>query len=243
MKTIAYLFLFVLILVLSGCIYYENCNNTVYATELTIALDRTGSYSLSSPDKQTLKETFALRQDVWKGYRFRLMSFSDVSLNHTYEHKIEPECEYLGNVYKRKKKIAQFTSGLDASLEKLIAEPVERPSSSLYVPLARELNRLAESKAQRKIVVVYSDLEEASPVLVFRTPKTFKLLKDSPDSVERILEKELPLSDLTGIEVYVVFQPSEVNDSEMFRVVSGFYKNMLEKKGAKVTIGANLIIN
>lgn len=242
MKNTPYLILTVLAAAIAGYFMYSDCKGSRYDADITLAMDRTGSYVPSVPDKEAIKQAFQVHSELWKGARFQLMSLSDVDLNRSYEAKIEPECKYFGNIYQRKKEAAEFSKQLNVSIDKLLSEPIGRPSSSLFIPISKELARLSKSDAKRKILIVYSDLVEESSVISFSNQKTLAMLKQNPDSAMAILNKEAPLPSLNGIEIFVIFQATNSAESTVFRIVSGFYKTMLEQKGARVTIGANLIL-
>jgi hypothetical protein len=68
-----------------------------------------------------------------------------------------------------------------------------------------------------------------------------ELLKANPDSLKEIFEKRKALPSLPGIEVYFIYQPSNAIDDKDYRLVSDFYRSLLESKGATVHISANLI--
>ena len=61
-----------------------------------------------------------------------------------------------------------------------------------------------------------------------------------PETIETIFEKKAVLPSLVGIEVYLIYQPTTAENDATYRVVSEFYKTLLESKGATVNISANL---
>ena len=54
-------------------------------------------------------------------------------------------------------------------------------------------------------------------------------------------EAQSKLPTLAGITVYLIYQPKDANDDAVYHVVSNFYKQLLESKGATVRIEANLL--
>ena len=80
---------------------------------------------------------------------------------------------------------------------------------------------------------------ENTDLVSFYHSKTFKFLQSNPGAMKKLFEQQ-PLNSLTGIEVNLLFQPKDTAQDEQFKVVSGFYRKLLEDKGAQVTIGANL---
>lgn len=241
MKTKTAILIFVILLTASGCTYYAECTDNAYDYEITVTIDRTGSHSISMPERSTIQQAFPPNRDLWKGYLFRLASLSDVDLNIIYEAKIKPECSIAGNVYDRKKQMEKFNEELDSAISNLLSEPVGTPSSSIYIPITKELSRLAGSKARNKRLIIFSDLLEETSLLEFDRKKTLAQLKQNPDSIAGILSMEAELPPLDGIEIYIVYRPVNSDDSDRHRIISRFYKNLFEKNGAKVFIGANLI--
>lgn len=222
--------------------YFINtkCESEPYAHAVSQIVDRTDTF-LSQPDSQSTKKMFS-GKSLWEGNHFRLLTASDVDYNAVYETKLPPECSYFSNVYERKRKTNQFYMGIEDALAKVLSEPVGKPRSSVYAPIAHELNLLSEKNAKRKILVVYSDLAENTPLLSFYRAETLKQLKDNPDSILEVLEKQIPLPNLKGIEIYFIYKPKDEKDNEQFRIVSGFFKEFFESRGAKVEISANLVM-
>lgn len=242
MKTAAITILAAILLITGGCVYfYNNSSENAYDYEITIAVDRTGSHSVSMPGRETIRQAAEVKNELWSGYLVRLITLSDVDLNKVYEVKIEPEFRFTANEYSRKKKMESFRQELDTAIDKLLSEPLGRPSSSLYIPIIKELEVLSVSKAKNRRLVVFSDLLEESSLMKLDEKKTLALLKQKSDSIAAILEKEAPVPSLNGIEIYMIYEPVNSTDSDQHRIISNFYKKIFEQKGAKVFIGANLI--
>lgn len=115
-----------------------------------------------------------------------------------------------------------------------------KEQSHLYFGIAEELNKLTKSTSLRKIAVISSNLLENTKTFSVYRPQDQKLLLEHPDSVIRLFHSELPLDDLTGVSVYIVY-PAIPDDHELFLAMSRLYKTMLTRKGARVHIAGNLI--
>jgi hypothetical protein len=208
-------------------------------TEIVLFHDVTEEY-ISKPDADEILSLFDLSaENKWNGFLFRYCTLSDVSYNRISETKIDPENMLLSNEIERDKKLKKFKAGV----AEIIAtnDTIGKSHSSLYLPLARQLNKLSQSKSDKRIVIIYSDLMENDPSISFYDKKKFALFESDPDSLEKLFDELQPLQSLSGIEVYIVYRPSDVAKDAEFRVVSEFYKKMLEQKGAQVTISANLV--
>ena len=80
-----------------------------------------------------------------------------------------------------------------------------------------------------------NDLQES-----LYSKEQLKQLKNSPEVFREKLESRKSLPDLSGIEIHIVFLPKDKEDDNEFQIVSDFYRKMLEAKGARVFISANL---
>ena len=117
---------------------------------------------------------------------------------------------------------------------------VGKNNSSVFLPIANALNELARSKAQRRVLLIYSDLMENTMDISFYTKKQFQLLTTNPDSIKKQFEHLQTLQNLNGIEVNFIYQPTDSQNDKVFAIVSAFYKKLFEDKGAKVNISANI---
>lgn len=240
MKTLTTAIIAILLSAAAGVAFYS-CNTNSYLVSETFLLDKTDSF-LAIPDSASVRNLFSANTDIWQGYEFRLLPLSDVDYNPVYTASLSPACEYLSNIYGREDDEKIFFSKIDSAFAKVKSIPSGRNYSSLYRPIATELKRLSESTAKRRVLVAYSDFMENTFSVSFYKTETFQLIKTNPDSVKKIFESEISMPDLKGIEVYLIYQPKNNYDSILFTQTSGFYFKWLESKGAKVTIGANLIL-
>lgn len=150
---------------------------------------------------------------------------------------------FTTNRFGRTHEVEAFTQAITAYLDSLTRDTIiGRPKSSLYVPLAMHLNQLAQSNADDRYVIVYSDMMEHSTRLSFYDPATLALLARDPDSIAARLERMAPLVDLSGIRLAFIYQPTDSAADDTFRLVSGFFKSYFEAHGAAVTISANLTL-
>ena len=171
---------------------------------------------------------------------FKFQNLSDVSYNQRSQVRIEPQSKWLSNEMERQGEIKKFKIAIESKLEQIPSNTIEKENSSIYLPIVRELNQLSQSKSDRRILVVYSDLMENTPEFSFYRKGDFELVKNQPDSLQKRFEKELLISPLGGIEIYFIYQPKDIKSDGRFQLISEFYRNLLESKGAKVTISANL---
>lgn len=217
------------------------CEDKPLKQDETVIVDLTEDSFLALPDKNFIKQSFISDKIFWDSYRFRMISITDVNYTPAYGAEIKSEYWFLGNTSKRKKLVLNFYSAIDSAFEKINEMPKGYERSVIYVPFVQELLRLSQSKAERRVLIIYSDLMEYSFLADFYKKPMLEKMQTNPEIIEQILEKAVPLPDLKGIEIVIIYQPRSNGESRQFNIVSGFYKKLLESKGAKVTIGANLI--
>lgn len=209
-----------------------------FTTEVVILRDITDKH-LSKPNAEDISRFFNWEKGKWNEAKFRFADITDVSYNRTNETSIEGENMWLSNEYEREDKVKKFNGEIAKILSVSAKENIGKQHSSVYIPIARELSRLNKSASDKKIILIYSDLMENQKELSFYDPKKLKQLKENPEEIRKLLESQQPLGALVGIKVYIIYQPADAEADLKFRIVSEFYRNLLEMKGAKVTIGAN----
>jgi len=207
------------------------------STDLTIMRDITDTI-ISEPKVADVVSFFNMKQ--WDGASFRFVDITDVTYNHTYEKKILPENEWMGNEFERAKKVKQFFSEISQVLHTAKTKSKGKDKSSVYIPIAHELNRLSQSTSQKRILLIYSDLIENTDEFSLYKKKNINLLRTNPKAVSDYFENLTPLNNLEGIRIHLIFQPTDPVADEQYKLISGFYKTLFESKGASVEITANI---
>jgi hypothetical protein len=192
----------------------------------------------ATPDPAKLILLYGLKNDQWHGAIFRYATLTDVSLNATQEKILPPANEFLSNEFQRVKDLNEFTEFIVETLHH--KDTAGRLNSSVYLPLVRELNTLKNISATERILLVYSDLMENESGLSMYDTNTFQKLFSDQESLIAFFNKKLPISDLHGITIYLIYQPKNPIADAQYQVVSNFYKVLLERKGAIVMIKANI---
>ncbi|MCF8459619.1 MAG: hypothetical protein K9G46_02760 [Flavobacteriales bacterium] len=209
-----------------------------YAKEIVLLTDVTETDGLQ-PEMDVIKEHFQFKNDSWAGIRFTTLPISNLSLNRVWKISIPQRSRWFSNQLERDKEVKGFLSEFDRISAEQRNEKKGREHSSVYLPLAKQLNALAQSKADERTLIVYSDLMEHGDIS-FYDAKTFTVLKDTPARIISMFQQQLPLSNLQGITVHLVYRPLERNEDSQFAIASKLYRQMLEGRGAKVFIQAGL---
>lgn len=207
--------------------------------EVSVLRDVTDS-ELAKPDIHDLYTLFELEDDKWNGGKFRFANLSDISLNYTSEIELQPEQALFSNEIEREAKLETFRTGIESILSKAGEDSIGRTHSSVYEPIARELEQLSKSKSGKRILIVFSDLLENKRDFSMYRNQNPAGEKPDADLVLREFTIRHPLPSLTGIVVYFIFQPANERQDEAFQNMSGIYQKLLGEKGATVYIKANL---
>ena len=207
-------------------------------TEVVVLRDITDEL-LVQPNLEEILTLFS-PESKWNGRVFHFTNLTDVSYNQAAEVKLEAQNEWLSNELDRDKEIKRFNSSVSEIIERKEREAISKDNSSVYFPIAKELNRLSQSSSANRILLIYSDLMENTRGMSFYDKGRFSLLKTDPDEVKRYFDSQVELKNLDDIKVHIIFQPKGIKEDEQFKVVSGFYKKLLEGKGARVEITASI---
>jgi hypothetical protein len=226
----------IVILLLTAC---TNLGFKAQTTAVSEIVDITDPF-VAKPKPNNAVSLFDLNNNLWNGASFRLLYITNVSYNPMFEAKIEPENQWLCNKFQRTDKVKTFYTNINTIISNTATQVVGKDNSAVYFPIANELNKLSQSTATKKYLIVYSDLMENSSTLSFYNKESFDVLKTKPEEIKRYFDSQMKLNNLTGITIYLIYQPINAMDDEKYRIISEFYKAMFESKGASVEIMATV---
>lgn len=224
-------------LIIMGC----TKSKPIETTEVVIIRDITDTL-IANPKVEEITSMLDSENNLWNGAQFRLVDLSDVSYNPSHEAKIEGENEWLGNKYERQAKVKAFYTKINQIISEASKEAIGKNNSSVYFSIARELNKLSTETVSKKVVLIYSDLMEHTNELSFYDKRKLYQLKTKPEFIQQYFDSQLEIKNLKGICIYLIYQPTNTKEDEVYKLVSGFYKKMFESKGAQkveITAGIN----
>lgn len=207
-------------------------------TEVVVLRDITDMH-LVQPDTNEIFLLYNL-ESKWNGGMFRFSDLSNVSYNQAIETKLEPRNEWLSNELDRDKEIKNFRNKVSEIIINNEKDSIGKKSSSIYLPIARELNKLNTGKMQKRVLLIYSDLMENTSEMSFYNDQKLSLLKTNPDSITKYFNSQISLPKLDGIKIFLIYKPLDEQADYEYKIVSGFYKNLFESKGATVEITASI---
>lgn len=230
MKTL----LLFLVALITGC-----ANSSPHTSETVVMRDLTSTH-LAQPSAAEIIPFADLDSQIWNGAEFSYLNVSDVSLNPDRQTRIEVADQLRSNEFEREDAVAKFKNDIARIIENGQHDSIGREKSSIYIPVASQLNRLAASSATARTLFLYSDLMENESSLSFYDTRTYGLLASDPAKLKDRLAAQQPLADLSGITVYIIYQPETPKADDAFRRTSSLYRALLEEHGATVVIAANL---
>lgn len=229
-------FIIVIILFLiGGAVALRGISKTdPMTTEVTVLRDITDKY-ISQPEVREIMTLFDFSgKNTWNAAIFRYQNVSDVSFNQIHTANIESVNPLYSDEFTREKQIKTFADSVSTILTDVTKDGIGKSYSSIYFPLATELNRLSQSTSQKRILIIYSDLMQNDETVSLYSKKL------DLDILKTQLEKQKSLTNLQGVEVYIIFQPENIKQDHNFQIISQFYSNLLAEKGARVIVSASL---
>lgn len=220
-----------------------SCNEPKHqVTEVVVLWDITELHE-PIPVASEILQLYNLDTNPENGAVLRFSYASDVSLNRETVFSLPPSGNSLiTNQFDRTREIEKFKQDVTAFLDSITSDTVGRPQSSIYLPVATTLNELANnSQSDRKTFLLFSDLRENTQNLSFYDKHTLALVANDTAAITAILQSEMPLGNLSGIKVHLLYQPNDATDDTGYRYIAALYRGMLESKGASVFVSANLI--
>lgn len=237
MKTLIYIILSLVITSLS--LVWLNQNSHTNKTEISVIRDLTDTFT-SKPNSESILHLYDFTKDKWNEGVFRFIEVTDLNINSINLASINTKSFFLRNDFKRKDEIKAFNAKVATIITASENQTPGKDNSAIYMPVAKELNRMSNSSATTEIMLIYSDMMENTDKISFYDDNVLHSVKAEPEKMKQYFESQTKLNKLDGIKIYIIYQPNNTEEDNAFSIVSGFYKQLFESKGAVVEITANL---
>ena len=212
-----------------------------YQTRVVVMNDVTDSL-VSPVNMEALIHYIDLKTDPWQSVNVSYLEITDMGNNPVRQARIGSKISWFSNELDRKAEIRGFETRVRDLGGKAKADHKGLDHSSIYLPLANQLNTLAQSEAKYKVLVLQSDLME-NDILSFYDTATWSTLEKEPEKIVEKFKERQPLANLDSITVYLVFRPVDRVADQKYQVVSRLFKLMLQQAGASVEIQSTLNLN
>ena len=172
-----------------------------------------------------------------------ISSIGETSVQPTKRLSLPQGKPFLFEVQKeREQQIINFKQDVQAAIQKVRSKNDEQMNSKIYRNICALIPQLIDSDAEKKVLIIFSDLLENSSSLV-----SFYQYKQQPERImkeyEKIvstLEEDCPLGDLENIDIIIVHQ-SNFGTDELHVFAKRFFKKLFLSKGVdSITFLANL---
>lgn len=220
--------------------YYCYLNQTKAA--FIVMVDITDDLK-SNIDTSEVPTHIASASSEWSETDIRFSTFSNFENNKVIMLTIPAQFPLLGNPTERSKQLQRSYKTLNDTLNRIVAGDKGRPQSIIYAPMAKALNELATVKVHTKEAIFYTDAQENTSAFSMYCEKDVAKVISNPKGVEAFFEKEVPLDSLTGVTVYIIYNPPTSFSENRFLLMANLWKTMFTAHGAHVVIGPNLITN
>lgn len=148
------------------------------------------------------------------------------------------------NPLNRKDEVNRFFTELEESVAKVLeVANWGTDASKIYQKVTRECIKLNKIEADRKYLLIYSDMLENSNLFSFYG-KNWKnqigqLMTTPEATLDKLSKKGPTLPDLSEFEIYIIATRTPGNDDKI-NLSEQFWTTMFEYQGATVTFGSGL---
>lgn len=224
----------IIILLMGTLAYLYSCEKTAPTQTMAVSImvDKTDKMELA-PEKEKIHELLLLdpksQTQVETGVRLRVSEISSVDFNRVVDVEIPAVNFRKINIKARQKEIVAFYQKVDNALDAELINKEQR-HSSIFVPIAREANRLSKMNQSTKKLIIYSDLMEHNEWL-----NIYSDYKMPDDVIIQKFKKQISLNDLTGLTIVLRYIPKNSEDNVRYRKLIAVYTKIFEERGAGVS--------
>jgi hypothetical protein len=221
-----------------GFVSCTDTKNVQGDTAITVLVD--GSTHLKQvPTPAELVNCANLDTDIFQSVRMEFGRISDRDIEPTYVHILEPAARWNSNLNERMDTVAHFEKNITTSLNKILPpQDAELKHSIVYRTVARHAVALNKMPYKRRILLVYSDLENHDGTISLYGKSGKKLLRN-PEKLEAMFMEQVPLNNsLHGVDIYFVYEPADFSKNNEYTAVSSFFSDVFSRNGAITHITA-----
>ncbi|MDG5490608.1 hypothetical protein [Psychroserpens sp. SPM9] len=208
---------------------------------ISVLYDKTDS-TIPRPELSHIKPFF---DDVRfaKGKRqFLYSSITNTNVNLAYKSELL-EGSIIDNNLERQSKVNKFYTQIDTLLSQEADESKIYLNSSIISPLVAHMETVSKLRTTSKVVLLYSDILEASDHLNVYTYGGQQLLLNNPEKVIDRFSLAVKIPDLKGVELYIIYYPNDLKDNRLFGQMCKVYEELFKDSGLIIHIGLTNTIN
>lgn len=242
MNTIMFLFCIACIV---GCAA-TSLNNNRYSSSIIVVDDQTDPI-LAHPIADPILASLSLAEHRDVSVEFRYKRITDKVLvpethivlpNEDDTKKLNIGSEGLF----REKLILQFYDTVRKcfSANRLVGDTSHYKYSECFRSISDALMQLSKSSAEKKTLLVFSNLFENSSLYDCYSATNMDVLQSNPNKIVKLFAAtQLLPSRLDGIKVVFVFEPESREEEQKYMAIMSVYRQLLEERGAIIHIQAD----
>lgn len=189
-----------------------------------------------------------IKNGGFSGGEIKLSLINEVSDSKSITIKIETaETGLMGeNPLNRKDQVTKFYTELENSFTKILSKANwGTDASKIYQKVSRELIKMKSTAADKKYLIVYSDMLENSQLFSFYGANwknnIEKLMENPEETLDKLGKNGPALPDLSEFNIYVITTRTPEND-EKINLSEELWNALFETQGATVTFNSGLEI-
>jgi len=217
------------------CLQSSCTTKNDHTTYLTVLADRT-DINIQIPEIDAIKKVFDLKINPNQKAEFRFQNIGNTDFNTTY-HLGLPSYSVLSNSLQRLSNIRKFYTTIDTLVQKQNRREYNYQSSSIFTPLNKHLKLLSKVTADKKVLLLYSDLTEYSDIFNCYSTSNQQLLFKNNELVYRRFREKRSVSDLHDVELYIIYYPKTNAENRLFQSLCTLYQEIFKDTGLKIHIG------
>jgi hypothetical protein len=100
-----------------------------------------------------------------------------------------------------------------------------------------QLIKVSKAKTSEKVVLLYSDILEASDVFNIYRKANQELLITHPEKVAELLKSEVTVPALDQVTLHIIYYPTNRLNNRLFEKMVLVYKELFKNSGLTIHIG------
>lgn len=227
---------------LMGCEYFKNLKQNGTTDAISIINDETDTMiAFSRFESFKLLTNYDLQ--TTNGLKIKFTSIKNVRLTDERLFTLNPS-NRLKNQVERKSEVDSFKYAVNLFFKNRQKTYSTIGNSAVFEKISSELEWISKLNVDgQKCLIVFSDLRQNIPnhPLNMYKLESIYLLRSTPNSFDSIYLSAYPFpNDLSGITIKFLYQPSSIEDDQIFLLIANRIKGLLEKRGAIVHISGTL---
>ncbi|QHI38049.1 hypothetical protein IMCC3317_34330 [Kordia antarctica] len=205
------------------------------STSISVLADKTHAV-IPAPSIGDFHYVFDGKHNVNMAIEFSYQIIGNTDINKRRSLSL-PAYSILGNTLLRKTEMDSFFATIDTLFHREQTKEFEYKQSHIFIPLVQRLKAMQQSQASEKVILLYSDLVEHSPLYNGYSTSHKRSMDKDYDTIVDLFQSHLTLDDYSGITLYIIYYPTSTLENQLFSDFCKIYKSVFKDTGLKIRIG------